>query len=59
MEWELPPGAWVILHKMFLTSLAISSIFAFMGEGRERVLTLVALGIAFAADTMLYMLQMG
>jgi hypothetical protein len=53
-----PTGAWVILHKTFLSTLVISAVFAFMGKGRGRVLTLVALGIAFAADTMLYMLQM-
>ena len=53
-----PSGVWVILHKMFLSTLVLSALFALLGKGRGRVLTLVALGIAFAADAMLYLLQM-
>ena len=53
-----PSGVWVILRKMFLSTLVLSALFALFGKGRGRVFTLVALGMAFVADTMLYMLQM-
>ena len=53
-----PAGIWMILRKVFFSAIVLSAFFALLGKGRGRVVTLVALGIAFAADTMLYLLQM-
>jgi hypothetical protein len=53
-----PNGVWKPLLKLFLLALPIGAFLATMGRGRGRVLTLIAIGAAFAADTMLYLLQM-
>lgn len=53
-----PAGIWMILRKVFFSAMVLSAFFALLGKGRGRVVTLIALGIAFAADTMLYLLQM-
>jgi hypothetical protein len=53
-----PSGVWMILRMIFFSALVLSAFFALLGKGRGRVLTLIALCIAFAADTMLYLLQM-
>ena len=53
-----PGGVWMILRKLFFSALALSAFFALLAKGRGRVLTLIALGIAFAADTVVYLLQM-
>jgi len=52
-----PRGVWVPLHKLFLSALLIDVCLAIAGRGRGRVLTLVAIGVAFGADTMIYFLQ--
>ena len=56
-----PNGIWVLLQRIFLTALVLSAVLALLGKGRGRVLTVLtlsALAVAFAANTMVYMLQM-
>jgi hypothetical protein len=56
-----PNGIWVQLQRIFLTALVLSAVLALLGKGRGRVLTVLtlsALAVAFAANTMVYMLQM-
>jgi hypothetical protein len=53
-----PNGVWVPMHKLFFLTLAIGAILAIIGRGSGRALTLIAIGVAFVADTMLYILQM-
>jgi hypothetical protein len=53
-----PSGVWMILRGIFFFALVLSAFFALLGKSRGRVLTLIALGIALSADTMLYLLQM-
>ena len=52
-----PGGAWVPLHNLFFSALLIDVCLVITGRGRGRVLTLLAIGVAFAADTMVYLLQ--
>ena len=52
-----PRGVWVPLHKLFFSAVLIDVCLVITGRGKGRLLTLVAIGVAFAADTMIYFLQ--
>lgn len=52
-----PMGAWVPLHKLFFAALLVDVCLAITGRGRGRILTLFAIGVAFAAETMIFFLQ--
>ncbi len=51
-------GIWVPLQKSFLCAIPAGAGLAILGKGRGRVLILLALFAAFAADTLAYVLQM-
>ena len=53
-----PSGVWIPLRKTFFLAIPLGAFLAFLGRGKGRVLTFIALGVAFAADTILYLLQM-
>jgi hypothetical protein len=53
-----PQGMWIPLRRVFFSAIAISACMAIFGKGGGRVLTLVALAVAFVSDTMVVLLQM-
>lgn len=53
-----PYGIWAPLYRVFFFALLLSGSLAVLGKGKGRLVTLAALVVAFASDTVVYLLNM-